>query len=416
MPWEPRCVVSLREEFVGRARSDGCEMTSLCEEFGISRKTGYKWLKRFDEAGLVGLENMSRRPSRSPLEVPAEVALEVVLLRRQKPRWGPKKLRAALLRTHAAEDVPSERTIDRILSRCGEPRRQRPPDRTVVKREFVGVDAKASNDVWTVDFKGWWRTLDGAQANPLTIRDGFSRYVLAIELLESSSAAAVHDVFERLFHKHGRPRAIQSDNGSPFACTSARGGLSRLSAWWASLGIKPVFSRPGHPQDNGAHERMHLDMRFDLEDKAEADLSRQQAACERWRHDFNHHRPHEALDQRVPADVYRSSPRKHRKEARLFNYPAHWITRRVTSPGRISIDGRHAQVSSAVVGYSVGLEPLENGEHRVWHFDHDLGTLNLATDTRAASRVTSSWAAPEVTPAARKTSGSTKRSGLAYGR
>lgn len=383
MPWSSRCVMGLREEFVGRVRADdSVSFSALCREFGISRKTGYKYVKRYEAAGLAGLIDVPRTPKRSTLATSAEMAVEIVRLRRENPRWGPVKLRAALLRSNKADDVPSARTIDRVLERAGEPRAPRGRKRVRVVREYETVEAAAPNDLWTIDFKGWWRTRDGMKVYPLTVRDQFSRYVLAIELLPRCTSAAVQAVLDDLFRRYGAPKAIRCDNGSPFACTSARGGLSRLSAWWVSLAIRPLFGRPGQPQDNGGHERMHLDVRLDLEDAPAADLPAQREEFVRWRHKFNHDRPHQALDNRVPADLYRPKVKRKPPTARLYTYPAEWVTRRVVNPGRISLDGRYISVSSSLNGYCVGLEPQTPGVYRIWFFDFDLGLVEPEKDGR----------------------------------
>ena len=398
MPWKQRCAVSERSDFVLRAVAPGRGETfkQLCEEFGVSRKTGYKWMKRYEEGGPAALENMSRRPQVSPLETSAEMAVEVVRLRRERPNWGRKKLHAVLMRQFPGRtDVPSERTVGRILDRAGEPKKKR-KTRLRLSREAPSVVVEAPNDLWTVDFKGWWRTGDGERCEPLTVRDAFSRYVLATELLENGTTEAVRDACIELFKQHGLPKAIQCDNGSPFGSVRARGGLTRLSAWWLSLGIDVVFSRPGCPQDNGGHERMHLDISIDVEEHAAADRREQQRALGIWRHDFNHHRPHQALDQRTPAEVYRPSERKYGYLPRIPVYPPTWLTRKVSAPGRVHVGGRAYYIGAALIGQAVGLEPVDEDTVRVWFYNRDLGIVDLANPTIASRKVCRHWGSPHL--------------------
>jgi transposase InsO family protein len=236
---------------------------------------------------------------------------------------------------------------------------------------------KGPNDLWTVDFKGWWQTRDGSRAEPLTVRDAFSRYVLSSELVTSTATDLVRPEFERLFERYGLPRAIQVDNGSPFACTRSLGGLTRLSAWWVSLGVKVIRGRPAHPEDNGGHERMHLDMKFDVEDVPASDLDAQRAALHRWRHEFNHVRPHEALEQRVPADVYRKSTRRYLGMRKAW-YPAGFTLRQVSGKGMVKYRGRSHYISLALCGYSIAVRALNDTTAEMRFYDLDLGTLDLA--------------------------------------
>jgi hypothetical protein len=249
------------------------------------------------------------------------------------------------------------------------------------------VKANEANDVWTVDFKGWWRSLDGYRCEPLTVRDAFSRYVLAVEVLESTAEAGVRPVFEKLFRKHGLPLAIQCDNGTPFISVKGRGGLTKLSAWWVSLGIKVVRSRPGCPQDNGGHERMHRDMSADLQAYPSSTRDTQQRACDKWTQEFNHVRPHEALQGKVPAELYKPSIRR-RLDQPEYQYPGHWIQRRVGGKqGVIAVESHVYNISRALTGYVIALEPLDGLRHRIWFRDLDLGEIELAPPRRLIDSV-----------------------------
>lgn len=377
MPWREQNLVKMREEFVLRALEPDANMSALCREHGISRKTGYKWLKRFQEGGLEGLRDLSRRPHSSPLRASGEVVLRIIELRQRHPRWGPKKLRAVIERQFPVDDVPSLRTIARVLERSGQvrPRRRRSAPGAGERPEMPAADKP--NQLWTADFKGWWRTKDGVRAEPLTVRDAASRYVLAAELMETTKGAVVREVFEGLFERHGLPEAILVDNGAPFASTRSPGGLTTLSAWWVSLGIRLHRSRPGHPQDNGGHERMHLDMRFDVEDAPADDLDAQRIALNRWQLEFNHLRPHEALDMQVPAAAYRRSNRPYRGPRRPW-YPPECDLRRVNRKGYIKYLGRPRYIGLALVGQTVALRRLDDDTAALLYYDMELGRLQLA--------------------------------------
>lgn len=367
--------MSLKMEFVERAMKPGARISGLCREYGISRETGYKWLNRFKQEGLDGLEERSRRPSGSPLATAEELVAAVLELREKYPRRGPKKLFVLLQRKFGAAS-PSVATIARILKRFGMVRRKSRFTRPLsIVEARPDVRARACNEIWTVDFKGWWRTRDGQRCEPLTVRDAFSRCVLALRVLKSPSMTDVRRVFEALFRKYGVPEAIQCDNGVPFVCLKSRGGLTRLSAWWASLGIRIARSRPGCPQDNGAHERMHRDIRADLQAFPASSLAAEQRACDRWRQEFNHVRPHEALGGRSPAELYKPSLRKVRM--RRYLYPAGSIIRTVSDRGSVSIRATTLHVSLALVRQRVAFEPLDRTTHRLWFCDLDLGTIDL---------------------------------------
>lgn len=376
MPWPETSVVKLRHEFVLKALEPHANIAELCRETGISRKTGYKWIQRFRESGLEGLQDLSRRPHRSPLRASGEAVMRLLELRGAHPRWGPKKLRVVLGRELDADEVPSIRTISRVLERAGEVRAQRRAQPAAAPTEKPSPDVEGPNDLWTIDFKGWWNARDGARCEPLTVRDDWSRMVLCAQLMDEPGADGVRKELERLFENHGLPKAILADNGPPFAMTRARCGMTTLSAWWVSLGIRLLRSRPGHPQDNGGHERMHLDLRYEVEDIGADDRLAQQAALDRWRHEFNHVRPHEALAQRTPAEVYRSSPRRF-KGSRTPRYAPPLAARIVASSGRIRFRGHFVRVGSGFRGYQVGVEPIGESAVRIQFYELDLGRFQL---------------------------------------
>src|SRR5436190_7235839 len=378
MPWKEHRRLDLKKEFVLAATSPGANISELCRRYGVSRNNGYKWLRRYKTEGHEGLHDRSRRP-RTIVGTDGEIVLRIIELRRQYSRWGPKKLRELLVRQGVSP--PSIKTVGRILDRAGEPR-VRPPSRRlrIVLRAHEPLKVKAPNDVWTVDFKGWWRTRNGRRYEPLTVRDAFSRFVLCLQMLPSMRAEVVKPVFERLFERNGLPTAIRVDNGAPFACTSAPRGLSRLSAWWTSLGIRVSFSRPAHPQDNGAHERMHADIADHLEADPASDLRSQQRAADRWRTEFNDVRPHESLRMKAPSDIYVSSPRRFRGVT-VAQYPANHAIRRVDRYGCIQYLSKVVFVSSSLAGYDVSVR-RRGSRVAVRFYDLALGIFEWASAPR----------------------------------
>lgn len=367
--------MSLKMEFVRRATASNANVSALCREFNIARETGHKWIKRFKEDGYDGLEERSRRPRSTPLAAGEDLVVAIVEAREAHPTWGPHKLHVLLRRRFGAQ-TPTERTVARVLVRFDKvrQRKRRPPVSVVT--QAPSVVASAPNDLWTVDFKGWWRAQNGDRCEPLTVRDACSRFVLATRVLTGTNALAVRAVFERLFKRNGLPKMIQCDNGTPFVSVRARAGLSALSAWWVSLGIKIVRSRPGCPQDNGGHERMHSDIAKEIQVIPCDTRDSQQRACDKWRHEFNHIRPHAALKDKTPAEVYKISERRMR--ARIAVYPSAWVVRKVNTNGHVRIAAEFCFISAALRGYHVGLQPVDALHWRAWFYDVDLGLVEVA--------------------------------------
>jgi len=381
MPWKENLKMDQRMEFVMKALAHP-NFRELCREYGISAKTGYKWRERFFQRGLSGLNELSRRPHGHADELGEAVVCAMVRLKQAHPHWGPRKIQALYQRKHGGE-VPSESSFKRVLERAGltEPRRVR----RVAETGRLGEGRKATqpNEVWSVDFKGWWRDREGLRVEPLTVRDEHSRMVLEMRALESSRTEEVRGCFERLFERHGLPGAIRSDNGSPFASAQALLGLSRLSAWWLVLGIDLERSRPGCPQDNGAHERMHLDIRRELEGGR---VGRDQAAFDLWREEYNTERPHEALGMRVPAEVYQRSERVYEGTPTELDYGG-MTTRRVQpKSGVISYRQEKIMITTALAGWTVGLKPQANGLVEVWFSNLLLGHIDPETSSFQAAR------------------------------
>ena len=277
----------------------------LCQEYGISRKTGYKWRERFLAHGLEAMNEVSRRPHSHPDQLSEEVVCRIVSLKLAHPTWGPRKIQTLYGRKHSV-DPPSESSCKRVIKRVGLTEKARRKSHIQAGRIASGRRALAPNEVWSVDFKGWWKDRQGLRVEPLTVRDEHSRMILELRAVANARTETIQACFERLFQKHGLPQAIRSDNGPPFASANAVLGLSRLSAWWLALGIDLERSRPGCPQDNGAHERLHLDIRRELQ---AGRIGADQQAFDLWRQQFNTQRPHEAIAMAVPAELYCHSPR-----------------------------------------------------------------------------------------------------------
>lgn len=353
----------------------------LCQEYGISTKTGYKWKARFVQNGVAGMEDQSRRPHAHSKELSEAVVCEIVNLKQAHPNWGPRKIRALYERKHPGK-VPSESSFKRILEAAGltKPRKRRRAKQS--GRLAAGRKASACNEVWTVDFKGWWNDPEGSKIEPLTVRDEYSKMILELRKVENSRTETIRSYFEHLFEKHGLPSAIRSDNGPPFASSNGLLGLSRLSAWWLALGIDLERGRPGCPQDNGAHERMHLDISRELEVKR---LGRDQEAFDVWRHEFNTVRPHEILGMATPAELYQPSDRLYEGTPDDLDYGTMETRRIKPRNGTICYHGESIMISTALVGWSVGLAPLQNGLLEVWFASLLLGHLDPKTSSFRAS-------------------------------
>lgn len=380
MPWKTTLKMNEKVEFAMK-----CLITSnfrqLCQEHGISTKTGYKWKERFLNNGLAGLEDESRRPQSHADELSEAVVCEIVLLKQAHAHWGPRKIRDLYEKRHPGA-TPSESSFKRVLERAGLTRPRRTRRAADNGRLSSGRKAEGPNDVWTVDFKGWWIGAGGQRVEPLTVRDEFSRMVLEMRAVGSSSNEVIRPCFERLFEKHGLPGAIRSDNGPPFACTNALLGLSRLSAWWLALGIDLERGRPGCPQDNGAHERMHLDIRRELQCGR---IGRDQNAFDLWRHEYNTERPHEALAMKRPAEIYIPSTRPYEGTPDLLDYGG-METRKVTPlSGMIGFRSEKIRLSTALAGWNVGLAEQADGLVEVWFASLLLGHIDPKTSSFRAS-------------------------------
>jgi transposase InsO family protein len=301
--------MEMKLRFVSLARSGRFRVSELCKEFGISRKTGHKWLGRYEAAGSAGLAEMSRSPKHSPQRTAEAVERLLVKERRKHPTWGPKKLQVVLQETLESQEIPACSTIAGILKRNGLVKVKARRSNGNRCRHSKLTEAKRVNHVWAADYKGWFYTGDFQRCDPLTVTDLYSRYIIGLNAVIQATQYWTRQAFERIFNRYGLPEIMRVDNGCPFATGGAQ-GLSKLSVWWITLGIEVQFTRPGHPQDNGCHERMHRTMKQESCEPASCNRRAQQQRFERWRREFNQQRPHESLGMRKPAEVYQVSARR----------------------------------------------------------------------------------------------------------
>jgi transposase InsO family protein len=382
VPWRTPDLVTIREEFVERAMSGRHPVAALCNAYGISEKTGHKWLNRFKEEGRLGLSDRSRAPYESPHKISLEVRREILALREKHPTWGPKKLRVVLRRRVPEKHWPAASSIGDLLRRegCVRPQRRRNIGAELPIDSGLTVP-HAPNDVWSTDFKGQFRLTNGDLCYPLTAQDAFSRFVIGTTALNSTASLPVEIAFTRHFQEYGLPRVIRSDNGVPFASPSAIGRLSKLSVWWISLGIRPERIEPGEPQQNGTHERMHKTLKADATRPPSSSLTEQQLRFDRFRREYNDERPHESLDQETPASRYSPSARVFPSSLPETVYPAHFEVRVVTQGGAINFRARRFQLSTALTNQEIGLEEIGDDLWTVSFGPLVLGTLHYPSST-----------------------------------
>jgi putative transposase len=374
MGWKETCAVEERFRFIQEYKTNHWSMAELCRRYGVSRKTGYKWLERYDEEGLDGLRDQSRAPQKHPNQVLSEVAEAIVELRREYPLWGPEKLRAWLQREMPDIVWPASSTIGELLKRRGmtvSPKPRRKAGRSLNPLSH----ATGANHVWCADFKGWFRCGDGSRCDPLTITDAYSRYLLRCQAVAGQDERSARDVMEAAFRQHGLPVAIRTDNGEPFASTGI-GGLSGLSVWWIKLGIRPERIPRGKPQHNGRHERMHRTLKAATAQPPSANLRMQQEAFDEFREEYNEQRPHEALQMRTPAAVYEPSDRPYPSRLGEPEYGNGWEIRRVRECGRIRWWSDAIFLGKALAGELIALEPEQDGIWTIRFFDYAIGVLD----------------------------------------
>lgn len=358
MGWEETCAVEERIRFLVGAQKREESFAELCRRFGVSRRTGYKWLARFEAEGAGGLFDRSRAPLHHPQAIAEGVAERCLEVRRAHPRWGPLKVRAYLARRAPATDWPAASTIRELFDREGltvkrRLRRRSPPSSAPF------AHCEAANDVWCIDFKGWFSTEDGKRCEPLTITDAHSRYLLRCQALPRTDTEHVWPVLDATFREFGLPRYMRSDNGAPFASSGA-GGLSKLSVKLIKAGVTPERIAPGKPQQNGRHERMHLTLLQEVADPPANSMREQLQRLREFQRFYNEERPHQALDNATPADCYQASPRCFSGVLREPEYDDDQEVRRVRHNGEIKLDGKMIYISAALVGEPVGLLETED--------------------------------------------------------
>lgn len=367
-----------KKKFVFEAMGREKTFTQLCSEYGISTKTGYKWKTRFLQDGWKGLEEHSRRPLTNGKPLPEEVVLEIIRLKNLKKNWGPYKIRKLYELNHPDVKPPARSSFDRVFERAGFTVKKKRRRYATSERIQNRYQPRKPNDLWTVDFKGWWYTYQKQRVNPLTVRDEYSKMILSIAVVEKGDISSVKAEFLRLFMKYGLPRCIRSDNGPPFASPFNALGLTKLAVWWLSLGILLDRIDPGCPYQNGGHERMHLDMKRELEGQIAGGLQEQQHVMDEWREEFNNERPHQALDGKRPADVYVKSELKYDPEIEDLEYPRGYVVRKVNDRGCMSFRSKRYFVGNPFAGYSIGIRMKKDGAQEVWFASCLLGELDTA--------------------------------------
>ncbi len=374
MPWLETDPVTQRERFILEAQAGLFSHAELCRRYGISRQNGYKWLNRYELEGPSGLRDRSHRPRSCPHATPTHVLEAAFELRRHRPRWGAGKILGRLAELHSDWPLPSRKVLHKHLVRQGlVPKRRRRRNPGHPGRPTAPFDAP--NSVWSVDFKGHFKTRDGIYCYPLTIQDGFSRYLLACQGLAGPTYADTRSVLTRTFREFGIPVRIRTDNGTPFA-SFALGRLSRLSIWFIKLGILPDLIEPASPHQNGRHERMHRTLKAETTIPPAGNRSAQQRRFNSWRVDFNQIRPHEAHGQKTPASVYEPSTRSMPSKLLVPEYPTHFETRKVSANGGIRWRSAWVNVSHLLQGEYVGLEEVADGVWAVSFGPVSLGWLH----------------------------------------
>lgn len=360
MPWMETSPMEERVRFIDDLSSYLYTMTELCELYGISRKTGYKWATRYGQEKVMGLQDRSRRPKRSPNKTDQRCVEALLEERRAHPLWGPRKLLARLGRRHPDWPWPAVSTAAATLKRHGrvKPRRRsrRRPDPTRPR-----VETTAPNQVWAADFKGQFRLGNGQMCFPLTVSDHYSRYLIGCRGGLVTTHDTTRQAFEEIFRRIGMPEAILTDNGPPFAGYLAPRRLSRLAIWWIRLGIEPILTQPAHPEQNGSHERMHWTLKAATARPPARDMPSQQARFDDFQKEYNEERPHEGIGQRMPAELYRPSLRPYPAELPPPRYPGHFELRRALGKGAVQFKGKSLFISEVVQGETVGLEEIDDG-------------------------------------------------------
>lgn len=384
MPWNKTEPMNERVKFIAAYLEEEESLTSLCEIYGISRKTGYKWIERYEEEGLIALADQSRAPHAHPHATSERIKNLVLSEREKHPTWGPKKLVVVLERKNPGLVFPAPSTVGEILKRNGCIKKKRRRVYSAPHREILR-EYGSPNAVWCADFKGHF-PVGGLRCNPLTISDGFSRYLLKCEGLKRPLHDYAKPVFESAFREYGLPDAIRTDNGAPFS-TLAPGGLSRLAIWWIKLGIMPERIMPGRPDQNGRHERMHRTLKAEAAHPPRANFKLQQRAFDHFKKEYNDERPHESLAQKTPSSAYRKSNRPYPNRLPEIDYPSHFKVFKTYPNGVISFNHTQWITSSILRDEWVGLEEVADDRWKVYFGPIPLGILDVRLAKQRGDRL-----------------------------
>jgi len=384
MPWKESQALEQRNSFITEWSKGEQSITELSRSFEISRKTAYKWLERFELTGRAGLANTSRAPHHSPQAISEEKSVVIVTERQEHPTWGARKIVQSLMRKQPKEVWPAASSIGDLLKREGliqgrRVRRRTPPYTDPLQH------AQVANQVWCVDFKGWFRYGDGGRCDPFTTTDALSRFLLCCQATDKADGVHVSGVMESIFREHGLPDAIRSDNGSPFA-SRAPGGLSRLSMWWLRLGIRHERIEPGHPEQNGRHERMHRTLKQETANPPKANRRRQQQAFGAFQREYNEQRPHEALGWKTPAELYVPSVRPYPARLPELQYPEGAHLRRISQQGSLKWKCERTFLSEVLARQTVGLLETEEDFFEVYYGPLLLGWFEARSHLFAPER------------------------------
>lgn len=379
-----------RFRMIERKRESEESISELARRFQVSRKTIYKWLERYELGGVEELADRSRRPAVQAGRTASDIEQWIINLRQTHPTWGPRKLRRFLMKRQPERKWPAESTVALILDRQGLTAKRKKRRRATASAQPL-AHAQEANDIWSIDFKGWFACGDGERCDPLTVSDAASRYLLCCRAMESTTTGAVKEQLEQLFREYGMPARMRSDNGSPFASTGV-GGLSRLSVWWVRLGIEPERIEPGEPQQNGRHERMHRTLKQETAHPAAENLVEQQRKFDEFRRIYNYERPHEGLRGDCPAEHYQSSLRVFPDKLPELEYPARFELRKADQDGKIRWKQARCRVGAALGHEVIGVEAVDDGVWRVWFGPILLGLLDERKGyTQTSRKECASW-------------------------
>ena len=377
MSWKETDVMKEKEKFIDAVIKAEKPFKYICEDFGISEKTGHKWKNRFYEEGKIGLYEKSREAENHPNALPEDTVIAIIQLKTAHPYWGAKKILELFKKSRRNAEVPSLSSVNRILSKANLIKKRRvKPVSVDCRRLHAHIQPQKVNDVWAIDFKGYWRS-DGEICEPFTVRELVSRKILCVKLMQSKSSEAVRAVMTDLFKTYGLPKVIRSDNGTPFSSPNGVLSLTSLSAWWITLGITPDRTEKGSPGQNGSLERMHADIAREIEGKVRGGVLANQAVIDAWVEEYNSVRPNEAIGMKTPDEVFIPSERKYIGDYEEIEYPLGFLTRKVTAGGEIVLNSIRIAIGHSLRGLYIGLKPLENNSYEAYLADFILGTVDM---------------------------------------